>query len=143
MHQVGWHAEWPDAGVGSTIVGSYGSLTLNADGSYTYAVDNANATVQALRTVDADADRHLQLHDDGRGRGDLDHDADHHHPRRQRRAGGGRRHGQRHRGGGIANGTPGVNPTGNVLTNDTDVDTVPTARPRPCRALRLARRVGR
>ncbi|NJK33149.1 MAG: hypothetical protein HC927_12505, partial [Deltaproteobacteria bacterium] len=28
--------------------GSYGSLTLNADGSYSYVLDNSNVTVQAL-----------------------------------------------------------------------------------------------
>ena len=37
--------------VGSALGGTYGSLTLNADGSYTYVVDNTNATVQALRTT--------------------------------------------------------------------------------------------
>jgi VCBS repeat-containing protein len=31
------------AGVGTAIVGTYGTLTLNADGSYTYAVDQAAA----------------------------------------------------------------------------------------------------
>jgi VCBS repeat-containing protein len=36
--------------VGTPLAGSYGSLTLNSDGSYTYTVDNNNATVQALRT---------------------------------------------------------------------------------------------
>ena len=36
--------------VGSALAGQYGSLTLNADGSYSYVVDNANASVQALRT---------------------------------------------------------------------------------------------
>jgi uncharacterized repeat protein (TIGR01451 family) len=34
--------------VGSAISGLYGTLTLNADGSYTYVLDNANATVQRL-----------------------------------------------------------------------------------------------
>ena len=37
--------------VGAALAGAYGSLTLNADGSYSYAVDNANAAVQALRTA--------------------------------------------------------------------------------------------
>ena len=112
-------------GVGSASSARFGSLTLNADGSYTYTVNNANATVQALRTSTQTPDRHLHLHDDGRGGGDLDRDADGHHPRRQRRAGGGRRHGQRHRGGRRSpTAPPGVDPTGNVLTNDTDVDTV-------------------
>jgi VCBS repeat-containing protein len=36
--------------VGTPLAGSYGSLTLNSNGSYTYTVDNNNATVQALRT---------------------------------------------------------------------------------------------
>ncbi len=31
-----------------TFVGTYGTLTLNADGSYTYALDNASMTVQSL-----------------------------------------------------------------------------------------------
>ncbi|URX61645.1 VCBS domain-containing protein [Luteibacter anthropi] len=35
--------------VGSGVAGTYGTLTLNADGSYTYAVDNANPTVNALK----------------------------------------------------------------------------------------------
>ncbi|WP_448110036.1 VCBS domain-containing protein [Luteibacter jiangsuensis] len=35
--------------VGSGVAGHYGSLTLNADGSYSYAVDNANPTVNALK----------------------------------------------------------------------------------------------
>ena len=36
-------------GVGSAVTGSYGSITLNADGSYSYALDNTNASVQALQ----------------------------------------------------------------------------------------------
>ena len=35
--------------VGGVTAGAYGQLTLNADGSYSYQVDNANAAVQALR----------------------------------------------------------------------------------------------
>ena len=34
--------------LGSALSGSYGTLTLNADGSYSYAVNNSNTTVQAL-----------------------------------------------------------------------------------------------
>ncbi|MFD1981493.1 VCBS domain-containing protein [Mesorhizobium newzealandense] len=34
--------------VGTGLAGQYGTLTLNADGSYSYAVNNSNATVQAL-----------------------------------------------------------------------------------------------
>ncbi|HEY0288216.1 MAG TPA: DUF4347 domain-containing protein [Pseudomonas sp.] len=36
--------------VGAARAGTYGNLTLNANGSYTYTVNNANAAVQALRT---------------------------------------------------------------------------------------------
>ena len=36
--------------VGTARTGTYGSLTLNADGTYTYTVNNSNAAVQALRT---------------------------------------------------------------------------------------------
>ncbi|WP_413694598.1 VCBS domain-containing protein [Pseudomonas sp. JUb96] len=38
-------------GAGQVLVGRYGQLTLNADGSYTYLIDNSNPTVQALRTA--------------------------------------------------------------------------------------------
>ncbi|HYW58209.1 MAG TPA: Ig-like domain-containing protein [Polaromonas sp.] len=34
--------------VGSALVGTYGTLTLAANGSYTYVIDEANTTVQAL-----------------------------------------------------------------------------------------------
>ncbi|MDD3328153.1 MAG: tandem-95 repeat protein, partial [Zoogloea sp.] len=37
--------------VGQPLAGQYGSLTLNADGTYVYEVDNDNATVQALRSA--------------------------------------------------------------------------------------------
>ena len=37
--------------VGGATAGSYGTLVLNADGSYGYTVDNNNAAVQALRTA--------------------------------------------------------------------------------------------
>ncbi|MFN7777771.1 MAG: Ig-like domain-containing protein, partial [Betaproteobacteria bacterium] len=37
------------AGAGATVAGAYGQLTLDTAGNYTYVVDNANATVQALR----------------------------------------------------------------------------------------------
>ncbi len=36
--------------VGTAVTGTYGSITIAADGSYTYTVDNSNAAVQALRT---------------------------------------------------------------------------------------------
>ncbi|MFO1001923.1 MAG: cadherin domain-containing protein [Planctomycetaceae bacterium] len=36
--------------VGTGVVGTYGTISIAADGTYTYTVDNNNATVQALRT---------------------------------------------------------------------------------------------
>jgi VCBS repeat-containing protein len=35
--------------VGNAVLGNYGTIVINADGSYQYTVDNANTTVQALR----------------------------------------------------------------------------------------------
>jgi VCBS repeat-containing protein len=37
-------------GANAPLVGQYGTLTLNTDGSYSYTVDNNNATVDALNT---------------------------------------------------------------------------------------------
>ncbi|HUG25131.1 beta strand repeat-containing protein, partial [Piscinibacter sp.] len=37
--------------VGAGVAGSYGTLVLNGDGSYSYTVDNSLAAVQALRTA--------------------------------------------------------------------------------------------
>ncbi|MGA7436987.1 MAG: VCBS domain-containing protein, partial [Luteibacter sp.] len=64
------HAGGPVSGhVGTGVAGQYGTLTLNADGSYSYAVDNANPVVNALKDggtltetytytiTDADGDR--------------------------------------------------------------------------------------
>ena len=38
--------------IGQAIAGNYGSLTLNANGSYTYVVNDSNSTVQALKLGD-------------------------------------------------------------------------------------------
>src|SRR3546814_11545783 len=48
-----YHTRFPSTGpAGGTVWGplfrTYGTLTLNADGSYSYALDNANSTVQGL-----------------------------------------------------------------------------------------------
>lgn len=37
--------------VGTALQGTYGKLTLNANGSYSYALDNTNATVQGLTSA--------------------------------------------------------------------------------------------
>src|SRR5207237_273233 len=36
--------------LGSALTGAHGTLTLNSDGSYSYAVNNSDAAVQALNT---------------------------------------------------------------------------------------------
>ncbi|CAM5450522.1 VCBS domain-containing protein [Eoetvoesiella caeni] len=39
--------------IGTALDGAYGSLTLNADGSYTYSLDNTNTVVNALKSGDS------------------------------------------------------------------------------------------
>jgi len=53
--------------VGLALAGSYGSLLLNADGSYTYEVDATNATVQALSRNAKLQDVFNYTVDDGQG----------------------------------------------------------------------------
>ncbi len=108
--------------VGSALLGTYGQLTLDADGNYTYLVDNNNARVQALRTSNdvlletftyqvrdlAGATGSAVLIITIRGANDnplaLDDTA------------------IAVEAGGTGNATPGVNPGGNMLSNDRDVD---------------------
>ena len=40
------------AGVGTTLTGTYGQLTLNSDGSYSYIANNANAVAQGATVTD-------------------------------------------------------------------------------------------
>ncbi len=49
VHYTGENGNTVSAG--QVLQGVYGKLTINADGSYQYVVDNANPTVQALRTA--------------------------------------------------------------------------------------------
>ena len=112
--------------VGAALKGLYGSLTLSANGTYTYVVDNTNPTVDALNpgdTLSESFNYTLLDHRDGLndiavltitilGRNDAPvavNDA-----------------GSALEAGGISNGTPGANAIGNVLTNDTDVDSSDT-----------------
>ena len=109
--------------LGSALNGQYGTLTLNADGSYTYTVNNSNPTVNALPvgssltevfsytardtgntntgtanlviTITGANDAPVAVADTAAAV----------------------------EAGGVGNATTGTNPTGNVLTNDTDVDT--------------------
>ncbi|GAA4443745.1 VCBS domain-containing protein [Novipirellula rosea] len=110
--------------VAASVTGSYGAITINSDGSYSYVVDNSNVDVQALRnsgqTLD-DVFTYTMTDADGlasttqvtitiQGQNDtptavVDNAI-------------------AVEAGGTANGTAGTNPTGNVLTNDTDVDSV-------------------
>ena len=108
--------------IGSSFAGAYGTLTLGADGNYTYVVDNANAQVQALRTnVDTLTETFTYQIRDLAGavstatltitiRGTNDNPLAVDDSTVAVEAGG------------TANGTAGVNPVGNVLTNDNDVD---------------------
>ena len=52
------------------ITGEYGTLTLNADGSYSYAVDNANPDVQALAAGETLNETFTYTVDDGEGGSD-------------------------------------------------------------------------
>ncbi|MFM0723404.1 VCBS domain-containing protein [Paraburkholderia strydomiana] len=107
---------------GQSIQGAFGSLTLNANGSWQYIVDNSNAAVQALRlSTDLLTERFTYTVSDPHGASapaELDivitgqNDA----PVAQNNTA------TAVEAGGTANGTAGIDPTGNVLTNDTDVD---------------------
>ncbi len=110
------------AAAGTAFAGAYGTLTLNADGSFTYVVDNDNPVVEALRlstdTLDEQftyavrdqdgATRFATLTVEIHGRNDTP--IAHNVTRFAVEAGG------------TANATPGVDPAGNLLDNDSDVD---------------------
>ncbi|NHI01222.1 Calcium-binding lectin RapA2 [Oceanimonas sp. MB9] len=108
--------------VGSVLAGQYGSLTLNADGTYSYVVDESNADVQALRqsgqtltdtftytlsdTAGLTDSATLTITIDGRNDAPVAVDDS----------------ASAIEAGGTANGTTGSGASGNVLSNDTDVD---------------------
>lgn len=52
---------------GNPLTGLYGTLTLDSDGSYTYAIDNANATVNALRNGEILTETYTYTVSDGHG----------------------------------------------------------------------------
>ena len=109
--------------VGSSVTGTYGSISIASNGTYTYTVNNSNATVQALRTTSNTlTDTFTYTMRDTLGLSSTTqitvtiqgaNDA----PTAGVDAA------VAVEAGGISNGTAGTNPTGNVLTNDTDVDT--------------------
>ena len=107
--------------VGSALAGTYGTLTLNAAGSYTYVINQTNATVQALNTGASLTDTFTYTVKDTAGLTDTAqlvitvngaNDA----PVATNDTGAATE------AGGTANGTAGTNATGTVLTNDTDID---------------------
>ncbi|MDM0075604.1 VCBS domain-containing protein [Variovorax sp. J2P1-59] len=112
----------PVGATGAVVVGQYGTLTLQASGAYTYAVNNNNAAVQALRLIsDVLIERFTFTVDDGNGetdqgevialiRGQNDNPVAADDAASALEAGG------------LHNDQPGVEPTGNVLANDADVD---------------------
>ena len=55
------------AGVNSDVAGTYGTLHLNANGSYTYTLDNTNPAVQALAEGQTIADAFSYTNSDGNG----------------------------------------------------------------------------
>ena len=109
-----------DGMVGGVTEGAYGSLTLNADGSFEYVVHNELPAVEALDAGgDALTESFVYTVQDGGGLTDTAtltitiegaNDA----------PVAGDDTALATEAGGTANGTPGVNPTGNVVTNDLD-----------------------
>ena len=104
--------------VGSSLAGAYGHLTLNADGSYSYVADNAKSLAAGATASDV----FTYTVSDGHGGTDTaqltitvtgSNDA----PVANKDVA------DAQEAGGTSNGTAGINPTGNVLSNDTDVDT--------------------
>ncbi len=108
--------------VAASVTGTYGNIIINADGTYTYTVDNNNVTVQALRTTsDTLSDVFTYTMRDAGGltsttqitftiQGANDAPVGTSETINALEAGG------------VNNGTAGTSPTGNVLANDTDPD---------------------
>jgi VCBS repeat-containing protein len=107
--------------LGTELRGTYGWLTLNADGNYSYRLDNSMAAVQALRAGNSLADNFSYNVIDASGAQDtatltITIQGSNDTPVAQNDAN------TAIEAGGLNNATPGVNPSGNVLTNDSDVD---------------------
>jgi VCBS repeat-containing protein len=64
---AGNSASVPSTGVGSPIVGTFGTVTLNADGTYSYQVDRTNQTVLALQQGQTVSDVFTYCLTDGKG----------------------------------------------------------------------------
>jgi VCBS repeat-containing protein len=110
--------------VGVAVAGLYGTLTLDEFGHYTYTLDNDNAAVQALRTAfDTLSDSFsYTIHDFAGETSTASLTVTIHGANDAPVALLLTDFGFAQEAGGIDNGTPGYNATGNVLTNDTDPD---------------------
>jgi large repetitive protein len=64
---AGNSASVPSTGVGSPVVGTFGTVTLNADGTYSYQVDRTNQTVLALQQGQTVTDVFTYCLSDGKG----------------------------------------------------------------------------
>jgi large repetitive protein len=112
----------PSGTLGTPLRGLYGDLTLNADGTYSYVVDNTLLAVQTLRTSgNTLVDTFTYTESDIYGATDQGQiivtiQGANDNPVANNDAA------TAVESGGLANATAGVNPTGNVLSNDTDVD---------------------
>lgn len=119
------------------LVGQYGTLFFYADGAFEYIVDNANAAVQALRTT---AQTLLETFAyDAVDTGGLATSATITitvHGANDTPVGENDR-GDASEAGGILNGSGGGDATGNVLTNDTDVDSVANGETRVVSGIRV------
>ncbi|USZ48047.1 VCBS domain-containing protein [Halomonas sp. DN3] len=111
-------------GVSASVDGQYGRLTVNADGSYRYVVDVDNAAVQALAAGATLSETFTYRLIDTAGNADLAELVvivtganDPPSPVADKAIA--------VEAGGTANATTGVDPSGNVLTNDDDVDGQP------------------
>ena len=119
-----------------TLTGTYGTLTLNANGTYSYAVDNTLTAVQALRTTantlqdvftytvkdvnNTSNTANLTITIQGSNDNPVGRDDDATAIEKS----------------GTANATTGSNGTGNVLTNDTDVDSTANGETKTVTAVR-------
>ncbi|SFT90885.1 VCBS domain-containing protein [Pseudomonas marincola] len=111
-------------GTPTSVLGTYGTLTINADGSYTYALDNSLDAVKSLRLASQTlTERFTYTISDGQGEVDVAEiivviSGKNDNPV------GAPDIATAKESGGVNNNQAGIDPTGNVLTNDTDEDGV-------------------
>ena len=114
-----------NVGTGVSNASNFGTLTVQANGSYTYVVNNVNTTVQGLRTsAQTLQDIFSYTINDGQGGVSTTQVTITIQGQNDNPVAGDDLGISATEAGGTNNGTAGVNPSGNVLTNDNDVDTV-------------------